>query len=299
MMTDQNECSEILEMLPDYAFGLADEKTVQRVEASLSACPEAVRQLLEYRALQAEMRSSVPQVDPPASLRSRLREIVAPHTAVVIPPPEPEPAAPSMRLRPPAQRSVDITPDLSRRRAEGTPRATRTRPRIVTPAARTYVGLIAGIALALTALAISNIYWLNRLQTAERQLDSFQRLLTDYRTEWFMVKDMAAVEMVSMTSNDSETMKGMLLYSAESPMSMVALEDFPMLTPGRTYQVWLLRETGQPVSAGMLDVDPSGFGLLTFAPGDDLSTYDAVGITEEPAGGSSAPTMPPMILGNL
>ncbi len=68
----QEDCDPILELIPDYAFGLADSEEVRRVEAALPDCPEASAQLTDFRKLQAELRIAVPPIDPPPELEARL-----------------------------------------------------------------------------------------------------------------------------------------------------------------------------------------------------------------------------------
>ena len=66
------ECEAVLALISDYAFGLTSDEDRAFVEAQLPHCPEAQVQIAEYRQIQAEMRTSVPQLDPPAALEQRL-----------------------------------------------------------------------------------------------------------------------------------------------------------------------------------------------------------------------------------
>ncbi len=80
------ECDNMLDLIPDYAFGLTDPETTRWIEANLASCPEAVELLDEYRGLQAEMRADVPQIDPPLALAGRLMAaVIAPTPALVAP----------------------------------------------------------------------------------------------------------------------------------------------------------------------------------------------------------------------
>ncbi|MBN8620042.1 MAG: anti-sigma factor [Anaerolineae bacterium] len=68
----ENPCDAILDLIPEYAFGLttADENRI--VEAGLPTCAEAAARLAEYRQMQSEMRADVPQLEPPAHLAQKL-----------------------------------------------------------------------------------------------------------------------------------------------------------------------------------------------------------------------------------
>lgn len=67
----------------------------------------------------------------------------------------------------------------------------------------------------------------------------------------------------------------------------------PIPVGGRTYEVWLLR-SHHATPAGLFVVGRSGTGRVT-VPGD-LSGITAVAVTQEPAGGTLAPTTAPVIL---
>jgi len=83
------DCDAIRELIPDYAFGLTGAEDTRLVESYLIDCPEASDQLADYRHLQADMRASVPQIDPPAALAARLMTsinapVVEPAKAVIM-----------------------------------------------------------------------------------------------------------------------------------------------------------------------------------------------------------------------
>ncbi|MEA2266567.1 MAG: hypothetical protein QOE27_2150 [Solirubrobacteraceae bacterium] len=66
---------------------------------------------------------------------------------------------------------------------------------------------------------------------------------------------------------------------------------------GRVYEVWLQRK-GEPKPTDAL-FTPTADGRATVAVPGDLSHVDAVLVTDEPAGGSSAPTRTPLIRASL
>ena len=72
-----HDCEAILELLPDYAFGLTSAEETRWIEAKLPSCPEATAQLADFRQIQDEMRAAVPQVNPPAHLEARLMAAVS------------------------------------------------------------------------------------------------------------------------------------------------------------------------------------------------------------------------------
>ncbi len=79
-----NECEVISELIPDYAFGLTDANEQKAVESMLPNCPEAVRELADFRRLQVEMREATRQVAPPVHLRNRLLQLTSAPAPTVV-----------------------------------------------------------------------------------------------------------------------------------------------------------------------------------------------------------------------
>ncbi|MHA7220801.1 anti-sigma factor [Arthrobacter sp. RHLT1-20] len=70
---------------------------------------------------------------------------------------------------------------------------------------------------------------------------------------------------------------------------VVKMNDVPAPPPGKVYQMWLIpRDGSAPVSQGLMDAE----SLSKPAVVKGISTAAALGITVEPAGGSTSPTMP-------
>jgi len=81
--------------------------------------------------------------------------------------------------------------------------------------------------------------------------------------------------------------KGLLFYAA----------GLPALPPTRTYQLWLVPAEGNPISAGVFQVDAHGNGqvLLPNLPAGVVAK--AFAVTVEPAGGVPQPTGPKVLIG--
>lgn len=84
-----------------------------------------------------------------------------------------------------------------------------------------------------------------------------------------------------------------LIWSPELERSAMLVDDLPALDGGQTYQLWYIDGSG-PRSAGLFDAASTGtsWRVLDGSKSDD----DAVGITVEPEGGSSAPTTDPILV---
>lgn len=79
-----------------------------------------------------------------------------------------------------------------------------------------------------------------------------------------------------------------VLASQAADMAVISMTGIPELAEGRAYQLWLMGPDHDPIPAGTLES-----GQVGPAPSAQLSGIRAstqIGITEEPAGGSPAPT---------
>jgi len=87
---------------------------------------------------------------------------------------------------------------------------------------------------------------------------------------------------------------GTLTIDPATETAVFVAENLAQLGETQVYQLWLIRgET--PVSAGLFNVDETGRGVLagvTAVPG----SFEAIGLTIEPAGGSPSPTLDQLIL---
>jgi hypothetical protein len=85
---------------------------------------------------------------------------------------------------------------------------------------------------------------------------------------------------------------------------VVSTEKMPALRPGRAYQLWMIVPGhNDPLSAGVFDVTPAGSGnfVATLPANLTVPAGAAVtlAVTDEPAGGSTGPTTPILLSGQL
>ena len=91
--------------------------------------------------------------------------------------------------------------------------------------------------------------------------------------------------------------RGLLLLKPDDPHAVLIVQDLPPLPRDRAYQLWLGWGDRQRDNGGVFRVDAQGFGLVHITAPQPFATYQRVGITEEPAGGSPGPTSPRVIGG--
>jgi anti-sigma-K factor RskA len=77
---------------------------------------------------------------------------------------------------------------------------------------------------------------------------------------------------------------------------VVRMKDVPPPPEGKVYQMWLIPKDGtSPVSQGLMDAE----ALSKPAVVKGIHSAAALGITVEPAGGSTAPTLPTVAAATL
>jgi anti-sigma-K factor RskA len=82
---------------------------------------------------------------------------------------------------------------------------------------------------------------------------------------------------------------GFVLISADGNNGALVVDGLPALDNSRQYQLWLIRN-GQRISGAIFSTDEENYGGTRIRAPGSLLDYAAVGITIEPAGGSSQPT---------
>ncbi|HEX8306239.1 MAG TPA: anti-sigma factor [Jatrophihabitans sp.] len=82
--------------------------------------------------------------------------------------------------------------------------------------------------------------------------------------------------------------QGTLIYSRKERRLVLIGRGIPALPSNQTYQLWLMTDTGAPVSGGVFRPDQAG--NVEVPASGNLDGVDQMGISIEPAGGSPQPT---------
>ncbi len=93
---------------------------------------------------------------------------------------------------------------------------------------------------------------------------------------------------------------GHLVLDLEDGTSVLIVSGLPELDAEHAYQLWFVRSEAQErVSGGVFEVNPAGAGVLAVVVPEEVTQYDLIGVTEEPAGGSPGPTGRNVLRGEL
>jgi len=109
----------------------------------------------------------------------------------------------------------------------------------------------------------------------------------------------SAVLTISLKGTDVQPQaRGELIVDPNSKSAVLVISGLSQLEPGRTYQVWLI-DSGGPKSVGLLKVDANGQGVLIVISEFAIGSFQALGISVEPEGGSQQPTGDIVVLSDL
>jgi len=259
----QTDCETIRPLIPDYAFGLADRDELRMVEAELAHCPDAQRELADFRQLQAAMRASVPQIEPPATLGDRLMAALGTPT--------------------PALKVVKQTPAPT----------TATAPTPVRSRSARWAWIAASIAIV--ALIGSNLFWLAQVNDLNATISA----QTNQRNTAFIATNQSDIRWVRLPpAQTTPDASAFLMWNAESKIGILYVRGLPQVESGKSYLFWLRRGT-EFANAGVVTVDADGKGVLLFHIDDVIDKYTWAWITEEPAPGGATPTGTPVVSGKL
>ncbi|MEO7260926.1 MAG: anti-sigma factor [Jatrophihabitantaceae bacterium] len=141
-------------------------------------------------------------------------------------------------------------------------------------------------ACALIAIAVSGWGWAEH-RDAQRavspQASAVQRLLN-------------APDVKAATTTMKQG-QGILIYSKSEHQLVLVGHGMPTLPSDKTYQLWMMNESGDPVSGGLFRTDQAG--NVEVPASGDLDRVTQMAVSVEPAGGSATPTPETVQLLNL
>jgi anti-sigma-K factor RskA len=146
---------------------------------------------------------------------------------------------------------------------------------------------LAGAALVAAIITFGFAAW----QTSQlgRQVQAQKDLMT------VVAYAQGTVQIVQGTNKAPDAV-GRLYFDPDSPVAALVAVNMPPLGSNRIYEVWLTTADGSKASGGLFRTDSEGNGWILVRARQHLGSYVQVGVTDEPAGGSDAPTTSPVLL---
>jgi anti-sigma-K factor RskA len=92
--------------------------------------------------------------------------------------------------------------------------------------------------------------------------------------------------------------RGRLFWDQQRKRWSLYIKDLPPVPADKSYQLWFVPKSGNPVSAQVFNTDADG-SIVIDIPVPDIGDLQAAAVTTEPAGGVPQPTGPFSLLGAL
>ncbi|HWA40979.1 MAG TPA: anti-sigma factor [Gemmatimonadales bacterium] len=250
------------ELAAAYALGALDPDEAKAFEALLATSPGAAAAVAEYREVSALLALHAGTAGPAPDLKARVR---------------------------------------ARATSRGVPRATP-RPRATTllPWLALAASLVAIVGLAVTGRGLRRELARQRAAVAALQ-DTLARrdaTLAARGRELDAILD-PDVSLIRMGEPGSPKPVVQLFWNRRNGTMMVHAFQLTPAAASRTYQLWFIPRHGKPIPSVTFNSSPSGHALVpevAVPAGVDLT---AAAITDEPEGGSPAPTTTPFLIGAL
>lgn len=268
-MTDQPRrsdpgltCDAVRDLAAPFVLGALEAAEADAVRAHLASCPDAHAEMAELSGVLPVLAESVPPVEPPAALRSRLLEAAAADLASRTASPAlggaPAPLAP---VAPPAVSG----------------------PR---PSTRSWVVGIAAV-LAIALLGGWNLLLQGQLSAAQQYEASVAAVLD--------VAGQPGSLTAVLTAESGDGPAGLAAVSADGSVTL-AMQDLPATAGDEVYEAWVIGGDGMPVPLGSFVV---GSGGVASFEADGLPTEPGIvlALTREPGPGATTPTLPIVALG--
>lgn len=267
---------ELRELSGEYALGILDEPDRRAFEAHLSTCASCAAEVRDFTSIASALALDVPQIDPPASLRERVLR-----AATV-------PASPPAAVEPfTARREI---PEAQRRRRESVLTLLSAAAVVIAFALGAYavslqrrIAVLEGQVRAAADRAAQSQQQLVQLKAAADQSTQVRRILA--------AGDLRRLDLAGTKAAPAAA--GRAFWSPAEGL-VVAFANLPATDAGRVYQLWVIPPGGNPIDAGLLDLQPDGRALALARAGTS-QRVGTVAITLEPAGGSPVPTLSNMI----
>lgn len=239
----------------------------------MNSIPEETLDLLTAYALGALEQEEMIRVSELLREQPELRSILAELRAAADMMPYALEAEPSPELR---QRTLDYA--LGRTQIKAAPKRLFPWPRL----SAAFGGLAGLLAIALVVL------W--------GQLSSTQAELARTRQDQRQIAEVLA-QPNALVSLSGQGGQGAVVRRGDGTVLMAAR--LPGLASGRVYQLWFLRGSDAPIPSDTFEVDDQGLALITLTGDQQALSADTFAVTEEPSGGSQAPTTAPILVGSV
>ena len=250
------------ELLTFYALDALNDAERQQVEAYVAANPEARLRLDEMLNTASALAFASEPLDPPAALKRTLMDRVT--------------ADAEKRFAP----SAPIQTSAWSRFIESLQPRTGSR----FPQAVAAFSLFIALAVGAWGLTLRN-----EMKSLQAQTAQLQQEVAEQQEIMAVIASPNAQTFVVAGTDHQPGSHGRLIADSETGSAVLVVAGLQQLESEKTYEFWLIKgET--PVAAGIFEVNESGQAILKLSHAVMPGSYDAVGVSVEPEGGSEQPT---------
>ena len=253
-----------------YALGALEGEEKQTFESHLRECPECSQKLVEAQGRISALAWSTQIEAPPAALKQRLLERL----------PAREPEAPPTVQVPPPRSGRRFTLNWA----------------VLALAAALLVAVTVG-ATMVVRLRNQNRDLQSRLSTLQTSLEQERIVANSARALFHVWFSRESVKVTLVPGSQRPAPEGKVFYEPSSGGLVFYTVNLPTLPRNQTYQLWLVPELGNPVSAGIFNTDNQGNGGVMLPRLPAGVKAKAFAVTVEPAGGKVQPTGPKVLVG--
>ena len=252
------------DLLPFYALGALSPDERAAVEAYVAAHPEAQTQLSQMQENVSALPFTADPVEPPPALKKRLM--------------------------------AQVQADAASRRTS----IQHERSRVERGLAWTW--LMPAISFASLLVALAAVIWAIALRgqvtRLEAQAAALEQQLNSQRTVLTQLTSPSAQAFAVSGTQLQPGAHGQFIADASTGNAVLVVSGLRELPPDSTYEFWLIQGK-TAVAAGLFNADTQGRAILSVPHTAGLSSYTAVGVSIEPAGGSPQPSQDIVMLGNV
>jgi anti-sigma-K factor RskA len=174
--------------------------------------------------------------------------------------------------------------------------------RAVAPAQPGWWTLVPWIATAALAVGLVAV-WLQNLNL-QRRVSGLQNQSAQQQAELQRAREVVstltatdAMRVTLVAAKNPPQPQGKAIYVRDRSSLIFLASNFQPLPPQKAYELWLIPTSGAPIPAGIFKPDAHGSATVINPPLPKGVEAKAFAITVEPESGSSAPTMPILMIG--
>lgn len=239
-----------------YALGVLEGDELRGIETHVNSCADCARKVSEARGRISVLAFSAKPQEPSPEVRQRL---------------------------------------MARVRAEANPARARDAVRAERAPSRLWNFAWGAVAVA---LAIFAVYLWNSNKILQNELNQQEAAMKKQMAATERAREIAALLGSPQTVTVNLAPKapvttggGRVIYNSKQG-ALIYAGTLPALAANKSYELWVIPQTGNPIAAGVFSVDPNGDGSVVLPKIPLGVSAKAFAVTIEPSGGGAAPTGP-------